>query len=315
MRIIYVTGCLGFMASYFTKMALDSGWMVCGIDKLTYAANEEALAFFKTRKNFKFIQEDIVDLDHLCECDYIVNFAAESHVDNSIECSRSFMHSNVMGVRNLLELVRAKSAASRPIFFHISTDEVYGDIQEGAHTEKDLLKPSNPYAASKAAADMLILAWARTFGINYIILRPTNNYGIRQYPEKLIPVTIKNLQRGRKTPLHNEGEPVRNWLHAEDTARAVMTIIAQGKVNEIYNVAGGFEQKNIVTVRKILDAYFGEEKYRIEDWVDFSCTRPGQDVRYALNDNKLRELGWEPKKEFDEELQHIVKIHRNTFTW
>ena len=148
----------------------------------------------------------------------------------------------------------------RPILFHISTDEVYGDIDEGAHIETDLLKPSNPYAASKAAADMLINAWARTYGVDYLIHRPTNNYGIGQYPEKLIPLAVKNLVRGKKIRLHNEGTPIRNWLHADDTAEAVMTIIDSGKVNEIYNCAGGFEQANIDTVKKIIKAFNKNQK-------------------------------------------------------
>ena len=145
------------------------------------------------------------------------------------------------------------NVSDRPVFFHFSTDEVYGDITSGEHVETDILKPSNPYSASKAAADMLILAWARTYGINYLILRPTNNYGIGQYPEKLIPVTVKLLKRNKKIKLHDKGEPIRNWLHSDDTASAVIALIEASVKNEIYNVAGGFEQKNIVTVSKILE--------------------------------------------------------------
>jgi dTDP-glucose 4,6-dehydratase len=202
---------------------------------------------------------------------------------------------------------------------HFSTDEVYGDIESGDHYETDTLKPSNPYSATKAAADMLVMAWGRTHNIPYMIVRPTNNYGMGQYVEKLIPKAIKFLNIGRKIPLHNNGEPYRNWLHAEDTATAVITLIEKGKIGEIYNVAGGFEQQNIDTIKKIITEYVEianwQDFYDIEHYVDFSCDRPGQDVRYALNDDKLRSLGWSPKKQFDAELKHIVNYYKNKFVW
>ena len=161
---------------------------------------------------------------------------------------------------------------------------------------------------------MLILAWARTYGVEYILLRPTNNYGIGQYPEKLIPLSVKNLMRNRKIRLHNAGTPVRNWLHADDTAEAVMTIIDSGNMNEIYNVAGGFEQKNIDTILKVIDNFF-EEDYNWEEHVDFSYSREGQDVRYALNDDKLRALGWAPKKDFNKEIYDIIQYYKKNFIW
>ena len=316
MKIVYITGCLGFMASYVVRKALARGWMVRGIDKVTYAANTNLLEEFTKSPNFRFEKLDVRDLKHLYDCDYVINFAAESHVGNSIVNSDEFIDSNIIAVRDLLDLIRFKpiNCSERPTFFHVSTDEVYGDIKEGAHTERDLLKPSNPYSAAKAAGDMLIHAWARTYDIEYVILRPTNNYGIGQYPEKLIPLAIKNLLRGKKINLHDKGAPIRNWLHAEDTADAVMTIIDSDQTNQIYNVAGGFEQTNKETVRKIITAFNGSDS----DWkkyVDFSATRPGQDVRYALNDSKLRALGWEPKKNFDEEITKIVEYYKNNFIW
>ena len=198
---------------------------------------------------------------------------------------------------------------------HFSTDEVYGDINEGAHTEKDLLKPSNPYSATKAAADMLILAWARTYGCPYVIVRPTNNYGIGQYVEKLVPKTCKYLKLGRKIPLHNNGTPVRNWLHAEDTASAITTIIESNVENEIYNIAGGFEQPNLDAVSKIISSYVGVEDYNIEDYIDVSFSRKGQDVRYALDDSKLKGLGWKPTKFYDNEIPAIVDYYKKNFIW
>jgi len=316
MKLVYVTGCLGFIGSYVTRKCLERGWKVYGVDKCTYVANTSLLEEFEQYNNFTFLQKDIKDLDHLYDCDYIINTAAESHVGNSIIDSREFINSNITGVQNLLDLIRRKpeNINRRPVFFHFSTDEVYGDIESGEHTEKDILHPSNPYSAAKAAADMLVLAWSRTYDIDYIILRPTNNYGIGQYPEKLIPLSVKNLARGRKIRLHNMGKPIRNWLHADDTAAAVMTIIDAGVVNEIYNVGGGFEQANIDTVVKIIEHFFGNLD-NMKDVVDFSYSREGQDVRYALNDDKLRSLGWEPQKVLDKEMASIVQYYKDKFIW
>lgn len=316
MKLVVITGCLGLIGSHVTRQCLQKGWKVYGVDKCTYAANEEFLEEFNKDSNFTFCREDIAELKYLPDCDYVINIAAESHVGNSIIDSSDFIQSNVVGVKNLLDLIRFKAhnVSDRPIFFHFSTDEVYGDITDGEHIETDILKPSNPYSASKAAADMLILAWSRTYDINYIILRPTNNYGIGQYPEKLIPVSVKMLMRNKKIKLHDEGLPIRNWLHAADTASAVTTIIESGASNEIYNVAGGFEQANIDTVTKIMECYFETPK----DWseyLDLSFVRKGQDVRYALNDDKLRSLGWQPTKSFEEEIQHIVEYYKNNFKW
>ena len=315
MKIVYVTGCLGFIGSYVTRRCLERGWRVYGIDKCTYAANRSLLGEFETYENFKFERVDIKDLEHLYDCDYVINTAAESHVGNSIVDSEAFIESNITGTKNLLDLIRFKqeNASKRPIFFHFSTDEVYGDIESGEHVETDLLHPSNPYSAAKAAADMLVLAWARTYGVEYVILRPTNNYGIGQYPEKLVPLSVKNLQRGLKIRLHNDGTPVRNWLHADDTARSVMSIIDAGVHNEVYNVAGGFEQPNHETVRKIIKSYNGADNWK--DYVDFTYSRQGQDVRYALNDAKLRALGWTPQRKFDNEIDAIVTYYKDNFIW
>lgn len=320
-KIVYVTGCLGFIGSYVTRKCLDRGWFVKGVDKITYAANTGLLDEFKKYENFSFVNRDINELTFLYDCDYVINTAAETHVGNSIASSSEFVKSNIDGVHNLLELIKNHRGenSQKPILLHFSTDEVYGDIDEGHHTEADLLKPSNPYSATKAAADMLITAWGRTHNVPYIIVRPTNNYGVGQYVEKLIPKAIKYLKLGRKIPLHNNGTPYRNWLHAEDTADAIMTIIDNGDkcVGEIYNIAGGFEQRNIDTVEKIIENYFGRsfENSEFFDYIDFTVTRPGQDVRYSLNDSKLRELGWEPKKQFDTELSDIVHYYMNKFIW
>lgn len=320
-KVVYVTGCLGFIGSYITRKCLERNWYVKGVDKITYAANSNLLDEFNEYDNFSFVNHDINDLKFLYDCDYVINTAAETHVGNSIASSDAFVKSNIDGVHNLLELIRNHRGenAKKPILLHFSTDEVYGDITEGHHSESDLLKPSNPYSATKAAADMLITAWGRTYKIPYIIVRPTNNYGIGQYVEKLIPKAIKCLNLGRKIPLHNNGDPYRNWLHAEDTADAIMTIIDNGDkcVGEIYNIAGGFEQRNIDTVEKIIEKYFDRsfENSEFFHYIDFTVTRPGQDVRYSLDDSKLRKLGWQPKKKFDPELSDIVHYYMSKFIW
>lgn len=316
MKVVYVTGCLGFIGSYVTRQCLERGWFVRGIDKLTYASNSNLLEEFNKFDNFTFDKVDINDIDFLYDCDYIINTAAETHVGNSIVKSDDFLKSNIDGVHNILELLRnyRQEGHKIPTLIHFSTDEVYGDILDGDHTESDLLKPSNPYSATKASADMLILAWARTYKIPYIIIRPTNNYGVGQYVEKLIPKAVKFLYLGRKIPLHNGGTPYRNWLHAGDTARAVMTIIDAESVNEIYNICGGLEKQNIEVIREIIKLYHGEE-VDYNDYIDFSCSRPGEDLRYALDDSKLRNLGWEPKVDFSETLVKIIDYYKNNFIW
>lgn len=312
-KIVYVTGCLGFIGYHVTKACLDQGWYVRGIDKCTYAANTNLLPELLKYENFTFEKKDINDLDVLYECDYFINTAAETHVDNSIASSDEFVQSNIDGVHHLLKLIKQKHKLRMPVFLHFSTDEVYGDIVDGAHKEDDMLKPSNPYSATKAAADMLVLAWARTYNIPYVIVRPTNNYGIGQYTEKFIPHTVKNINLGKLVPLHDEGLPIRTWLHAGDTANAIITIINAGVVNEIYNISGNYEEQNIVVAEKIL-RLMGYKK-DFENYLDLSLKRPGQDVRYSVDDTKLKNLGWKPVADFDKELKKVVKYYIENFIW
>ncbi len=317
MKIVYVTGCLGFIGRHVTQSLLEKDWYVYGIDNCTYASDINSLEQFKSYKNFKFEQKNICQIDRLVDCDYFINIAAETHVDNSIRDSKVFVESNINGVHNILELLKIykKEGYVLPTFIHFSTDEVYGDISEGAHVEIDLLRPSNPYSATKAAADQLITAWSRTYNLPYVILRPTNNYGIGQYVEKLIPKACKFLSLGRKIPLHNNGTPIRNWLHAKDTARAVVKIIESNSKNEIFNIAGGFEQSNLETVCKIIEEFYPNNDNPYSDYINFDVHRPGQDVRYALDDSKIRALGWKPECVFDEEIKTIVKYYKENFMW
>jgi dTDP-glucose 4,6-dehydratase len=319
MKVVYITGCLGFIGSYITRTCLDKGWYVKGVDKITYAANKDLLEEFNKYKNFSFVHCDINDLKFLYDCDYIINTAAETHVGNSIVSSAEFVKSNIDGVHNLLELIKNHRGenSTKPVLLHFSTDEVYGDIDEGEHTEEHLLKPSNPYSATKAAADMLIMAWGRTHNVPYMIIRPTNNYGVGQYVEKLIPKVIKCLNLGRKIPLHNNGTPYRNWLYAGDTAKAVITLIEKGQIGEVYNVAGGFEQQNIDTISTVVESYYKASlSYEtIEEYIDFKYSRPGMDVRYALDDSKIKTLGWEPEADFNYIILGMVNYYKDKFIW
>ena len=314
-KVVYVTGCLGFIGYHVAQHCLSKGWYVRGIDKVTYAANEDLLAELETNNRFVFERKDINDIDFLYDCDYIINTAAETHVDNSIVSSDVFLRSNVNGVHHLLNLIKEKHRFKMPTLLHFSTDEVYGDIVDGSHTETDLLKPSNPYSATKAAADQLILAWARTFGVPYVIVRPTNNYGVHQYTEKFIPKSIKSLQLGRTIPLHNAGTPRRTWLHVSDTAEAITTLIESGVQNEIFNIAGNYEEQNIVVARKIIDRFYNGKEHDTDRHLDLSVTRQGQDVRYSINDAKLRKLGWSANADFNLQLSQIVDHYRQKFVW
>lgn len=313
-KVVYVTGCLGFIGSHITRLLLKKGWFVRGVDKESYASNLDLLNEFINYPTFYYEKKDINDIKFLYDCDYIINTAAETHVDNSISNNDVFIKSNICGVHNLLELIRASRKERMPILIHFSTDEVYGDIEVGSHTEGCLLKPSNPYSASKAAADQLVLAWNRTYGIPYIIVRPTNNYGCGQYVEKLIPKSIKYLQLGRKIPLHNKGNPKRIWLHVEDTAEAIGTIIESGVVNSIFNIPGNQELKNIEVVGKIISTFHGNNN-SVEDYVDFGYDREGQDVRYSIEGSKLFSLGWVPRRKFDDEITKIVEYSKDRFIW
>ena len=317
-----VTGCWGFIGNHLTKKLLEKDWFVYGIDKHTYVSNQEQLLYFKENfsHKYKFIEDDITTIKRLPQCDVIFNLAAESHVENSFYDSKKFIKSNIDGVRNLLQIIDCTlSSFDKPLFFHVSTDEVYGDREEGYFDEDAQLNPSNPYAATKAAADLLIQSWARTHGLEYIIVRPSNNYGLFQYHEKLIPLSVKRLKENKLIKLHNRGKPIRTWTHAEDTIDAMMLLFEKGDRNRIYNISSEFEQNNYTTVQKIINCYFmGRAKVNVPDfekYVNLNYERPGQDIRYSISCNHLKQYGWSPKKIFDKEIEHIVKHYKGTYTW
>ena len=318
-RIAVVTGCAGFIGTTFTRLLLEKGWLVYGIDKFTYVANFEEVQWLADTypDTFTYTMEDIKDIDRLPECDVVFNLAAESDVDNSILNMNNFIDSNISGVKNLLEIITHRSVQiknNKPLFFQISTDEVYGDTVAKSFDETAPLIPSNPYAATKAAADMLIESWSRTHGLDYIIARPSNNYGENQYPEKLIPTAVKRLQRGKKIKLHNKGKPIRSWTHVEDTAEAFILLYEKACRNNIYNIQSDYEQTNFVTVKKIINAYFmGDIATDIPDYdrhIDYSYDRPGQDVRYSISCESIKNYGWYPKKYFDKEIVKLVNYYK-----
>jgi dTDP-glucose 4,6-dehydratase len=285
---ILVTGGRGFIGSHFVESALEKGWSVVDIDKMTYAANEKLP--WDNHKNYTFLKADISEITHIPTCDILINFAAESHVDNSIKSSEAFVKSNILGTHNLLELVRGKPEYDRPLFFHISTDEVYGDRLEGKFTELDKLKPSNPYSATKAAAEMLVMSYHRTYGLNYIITRTSNNYGERQYQEKLIPKCIDSIKNNKQIPIHGDGSYIRDWTYVKDNVSAYMLLIEKGVKNDLYNIAAENYLTNLEVAKQVL-TWFNKD----ESCLKFVENRWGQDLRYAVDAEKIRHLGWKPQ--------------------
>ena len=283
-----VTGGRGFIGSHFVEEVLKQGHFVVDVDMMTYASHE-VLPWDK-HPRYTHIREDISELKHLPSCDVLINFAAESHVDNSINDTFPFIKSNILGVHNLLELVRGKQPYDRPLFFHISTDEVYGDKLSGDFTEEDKLKPSNPYSATKAAAEMLVLSYHRTYGIDYVISRSGNNYGGRQYEEKLIPKCISCINNSKKIPVHGDGTYIRDWTYVKDNVNAIILLIEKNVKNEIFNIAAENYLTNLEVIRSVLDWHGADESL-----ISFVENRWGQDLRYAVSPAKIKNLGWIPE--------------------
>ena len=291
MKII-VTGGRGFIGSHFVESALKSGHEVIDIDKMTYAANKTLP--WDSSDRYTLIKDDIANISHIPSSDILINFAAESHVDNSIRDTDPFIKSNILGVHNLLELVRGKQKYDRPLFFHISTDEVYGDKLSGCFSETDILNPSNPYSATKASAEMLVLSYSRTYDINYIITRSANNYGERQYEEKLIPKCISSIKNGKKIPVHGDGSYIRDWTYVKDNVSALLLLCNKykqdGLKNEIFNIAAENHKQNIDVVSQICH----KMGTTFEESAQFVPNRWGQDLRYSVSSKKIRKMGWTP---------------------
>ena len=311
---VLVTGGLGFIGSNFIRYLLErySSIEIINVDAMKYGSNPLNLKDIEDDEKYKFIKGDICDYELISklvkDVDVIVNFAAESHVDRSIANPYSFLQSNVVGVFVILEAIRKKNREVK--FIQISTDEVYGDILKGSFKEEDRLKPSSPYSASKAAADMFVLAYSRTYGIHAVITRCTNNYGPYQFPEKLIPKTIIRASMNLKIPIYGTGKNIRDWIYVLDHCEAIDLVIKEGETGEIYNISSGEEKTNLEVVKTIL-SIMGKD----ESLIEFVEDRPGHDLRYSLDSSKIRELGWKPKHSFKEGIRKTVEWYRQNEWW
>jgi len=312
---LLVTGGLGFIGSNFVRHMLSKApdIKIINVDKIGMSANPENLRDVEKLENYRFVKGDIsnpsVVEEMVKEVDAVVNFAAETHVDRSISDPGSFVESNILGTFTLLEAIRKLKRDIK--YVQISTDEIYGDLLEGSFKEFDRLSPSNPYAASKASADMLCLAYHRTYGQNVNITRCTNNFGPYQFPEKLIPKTIIRALRNLQIPVYGKGENIRDWIYVLDHCEAVSLILDNGKPGEIYNVSSGNELPNMTVVKEIL-RLLG----RSEDLVMLVEDRPGHDLRYSLDSSKIRsELGWKPRHTFTSALKETVEWYIRNETW
>jgi dTDP-glucose 4,6-dehydratase len=308
-----VTGGAGFIGSEFVRQGIKRGYSITVVDSLSYAGDIERLR--EVEGKIIFHRADITDKESLEEAfsqkkpDAVIHWAAESHVDRSIADATPFLDTNVKGTQILLDMSKKYGVEK---FINISTDEVYGDLQnEGQFFEDTPLNPSSPYSVSKASADMLGRAYFRTYGLPVITVRPSNNYGPWQYPEKLIPVIIYNALRDERIPVYAEGQNVREWLHVSDCADAVFEILEKGQPGNIYNVGSGEEKKNIEVVKAVL-AFLRKP----EDLIEFVQDRPGHDYRYSLNSNRiLQELGWKSRIRFSEGIEKTVQWYVEHMLW
>jgi dTDP-glucose 4,6-dehydratase len=312
---LLVTGGQGFIGSNFIRFMLDEheDCRIINVDSLGYGSNVNGLQDLKENGRYSFCQGDIADRAFISSLivnvDAVVSFAAETHVDRSISSPDSFLHSNVLGVFSLLEALRNHNPKAR--FVQISTDEVYGDILDGSFTEESTLSPSSPYSASKAAGDVFVLAYARTYGLEAMITRCTNNYGPYQFPEKLIPKTILRARAGLKIPVYGTGINVRDWIYVLDHCRAVENVLFQGRKGEIYNISGAEEKTNLEVIKTILHI-LGKD----ENLMEFVEDRPGHDLRYSLDSSKLRrELGWRPRQNFVDGIEKTVQWYLQNEAW
>ena len=316
MRLL-ATGAAGFIGSNFVRMItnglLDSITDVKVLDKLTYAGVKENLKPAENFPNYQFIQGDICDpllvSRLISEVDAVVNFAAESHVDRSITGAADFVQTNIVGVQVLLDAIKASGRRIR--FLQVSTDEVYGSIEEGSWTEEWPLLPNSPYSASKASGELLARSYNRTHGMDVLITRCSNNYGTHHFPEKLIPLFITNLIEGKKVPVYGTGENVRDWLHVDDHCRGIYQVLMNGRSGEVYNIGGGRELTNNEITSLILNAMGADESS-----IEYVEDRKGHDLRYSVDWTKIKgELGYEPQVSFEDGLRETIQWYRDNEAW
>jgi dTDP-glucose 4,6-dehydratase len=312
MRLLVTGGC-GFIGSNFIHLVLRQykDIRVINLDKLTYCGNTGNLEDIAQDSRYSFVKGDICDEglveDLVGDCDAIVNFAAETHVDRSIKYPDDFLKTNVHGVKVLLDAAK-KAKTGR--FVQVGTDEVYGSVPRGFSKEDDPLRPRSPYSATKAAADLLAVSYHATYDLPVIIVRSSNNFGPFQYPEKVIPLFVTNILRGKKVPLYGDGGNVRDWLYVLDNCRAIDLALHRGKPGEIYNISSGNCFSNLELTEKVL-SIMGKGK----DDIQFVNDRPGHDRRYALDSSKIRNLGWSPESDFGKNLEETIEWYRNNENW
>jgi dTDP-glucose 4,6-dehydratase len=310
---VLVTGGAGFIGSNFVRHILSAhnDWAVVNLDKLTYAGNLENLADLQSDPRYAFIKGDICDHETArraaAGCDAIVNFAAESHVDRSISDPNGFLRTDIFGVYVLLEIVREMGLRR---MIQVSTDEVYGAIEDGAFKEEDRLRPSNPYSASKAGGELLAHSYWRTYRTPVMVTRATNNIGPNQYPEKMLPLFITNALEDKPLPVYGDGLQMRDWMHVEDHCRALDLLLQRGQPGEVYNIGGSPAATNIDVARMVL-----RKLSKPESLITFVKDRPGHDRRYAVDSSKLRVLGWKPKYDLASALDATIEWYRNNEAW
>jgi len=315
-KTLLITGGAGFIGSNFIRYLMEKyqDYKIINLDKLTYAGNLENLRDIENKSSYRFIKGDICDRNIVEQTfsnnkiDAVVNFAAESHVDRSIEDPGVFIQTDVYGVFVLLE---AATKYNTEVFLHISTDEVYGSIENGSFKETDPLAPNSPYSASKAGAEMIVRSFYKTYGTSVLVTRTSNNFGPYQYPEKIIPLFVTNLIDGKKVPLYGDGMNVRDWIYVTDNCNALDFVLHKGEIGEIYNIGGGNEKPNIWITKKILEL-LGKPESMIQPVED----RLGHDRRYSVDCTKIvMELGWKPQTDFTEALKKTVKWYVENENW
>jgi len=307
---IMITGCAGFIGSYVTEEFLDAGYKVVGVDKLTYAGNKDNMSSFIDNPNFKFNKMDMIMSNAIKlmvkkdNIKWIINLAAETHVDNSIESSDIFIETNIRGTKSLLDACRETKIP----LLHFSTDEVYGVAVDNSFTEKSNISPRNPYSATKAAADHMIQAYENTYGTKYLIVRPSNNFGLRQHDEKFLPTIIRKLKAGEKIPVYGKGNQIREWTHARETAKATRFILENSKLNEIYNISSGFHTENMNVIKSVCANLNIDVNTCVENVPD----RPGHDFKYSITSKKLNSLGYKVQSNFEKEIKEIIDYEFNS---
>src|SRR6056297_42460 len=329
-KTILVTGGAGFIGSHAVRLFVHNypDYHIVNLDKLTYAGNLENLKDIENKPNYEFVKGDIYDVPFLKELfkkyafDGIIHLAAESHVDRSISDPNEFIKTNIVGTVNLLNAAKNswKNQFEDKLFYHISTDEVYGSLGDtGYFTEDTPYDPRSPYSASKASSDHLVRAYFNTYGLPVVISNCSNNYGPNQFPEKLIPLVINNIKNKKELPVYGKGENIRDWLYVVDHAKAIDFIYHKGKVGETYNVGGDNEWKNIVLVRqlcRIMDKKLNRQKGDYEQLIKFVKDRAGHDLRYAIDSSKIEnEMGWKPEVDFTKGLEKTVEWYLSNVEW